>query len=162
MTTTQIGGGWSTGYGTSFSSAMAAGCGALLQEAHPEWSADEIEAALEASPIRATDTTNGLSFPRVDCLEALGPGGGGVSCSEITKFQARCQSGGKVQFRIILESTASDGETVLFKIDGGNDHVATAVNGKAQGSQNGYSLGTHVVSLADPAGCVSDKIVTCQ
>lgn len=57
--------------GTSFSSPLAASCAALLLEADPTLTPDELEAALETSPVLATDDTNGLSFPRLDCEAAL-------------------------------------------------------------------------------------------
>jgi subtilisin family serine protease len=70
-TSTGVGGGTSTFFGTSQACPLAAACAALLLEAAPTTTAAELEAALEASPTLVTDTTNGLDFPRVDCLAAL-------------------------------------------------------------------------------------------
>lgn len=53
--------------GTSMASPHAAGCAALLIESGVATTPDEIEAFLEASPVRVTDVTNGLSFPRIVC-----------------------------------------------------------------------------------------------
>lgn len=71
ITAPGVGGGLSTYYGTSQASPHAAACAALLRETDPSLSPAEIELAMEASSISVTDTTNGLSFPRLDCLEAL-------------------------------------------------------------------------------------------
>jgi len=62
-----IGNGTVTASGTSMASPTAAGCAALLIAAGVATTPDDIEAWLEASPITVTDTTNGLSFPRLDC-----------------------------------------------------------------------------------------------
>jgi len=70
-TSTGMGGGSSTFYGTSQASPLAAGCAALLLEKDPTLTPDEIEMLLEASPTLVTDTTNGLDFPRVDCAHAV-------------------------------------------------------------------------------------------
>ena len=71
MTSSGRGGGTSTYYGTSQASPAAAACAALLLESDPSLTPAQIEAALESSPTLVTDATNGLSFPRVDCLNAL-------------------------------------------------------------------------------------------
>jgi subtilisin family serine protease len=71
MTSTGLGSPTSTFRGTSQSSPTAAACAAVLLEAHPDLTPDEIELALETSPVMVTDVTNGLSFPRVDCEAAL-------------------------------------------------------------------------------------------
>jgi hypothetical protein len=59
----------STG-GTSFATAVVTGCAAVLLGLDPSLDPDTLEAALESSPTQVTDATNGLSFPRVDCLAA--------------------------------------------------------------------------------------------
>jgi subtilisin family serine protease len=71
MASTGLAGGTSTFFGTSQASPLSAACAALLLEADPTLTPAEIEAALEASPTQVTDATNGLSFPRLDCLDAL-------------------------------------------------------------------------------------------
>jgi subtilisin family serine protease len=71
MLSTGLAGGTSTFFGTSQASPLAAACAALLLEADPTLAPAEIEAALEASPTLVTDATNGLSFPRLDCRDAL-------------------------------------------------------------------------------------------
>lgn len=71
-TSSEIGGGASTFYGTSQASPLAAACAALMLDADPTLTPAQIEAALEASPASVTDATNGLAFPRVDCVDAIG------------------------------------------------------------------------------------------
>lgn len=70
-TSTGLGGGRSTFGGTSQASPLAAGCAATLAQALPDASPAQIEAALKASPAHVTDPKNGLSFPRLDCADAL-------------------------------------------------------------------------------------------
>lgn len=70
VTSSGLGGGASTYYGTSQASPMVAGCIAALRAADPALTADEIEEALEASPTQVVDQTNGLSFPRLNCFDA--------------------------------------------------------------------------------------------
>jgi hypothetical protein len=89
-TSAGIDGGTSTFFGTSQASPLAAACAALLLEAEPTTTAAALEAALEASPILVTDTTNGIGFPRVDCHAALcvvlGQGGnadGDAICNDV-------------------------------------------------------------------------------
>ena len=70
-TSTGMGGGSSTYAGTSMASPAAAACAANLLEAVPAATPAQLEVALESSPVSVTDSTNGLSFPRVDCDHAL-------------------------------------------------------------------------------------------
>ena len=71
VTTPSLGGGLATVAGTSYATPMASACAAALLSAVPGTSADDLTAALTASPFLVTDATNGLSYPRVDCLSAL-------------------------------------------------------------------------------------------
>jgi len=43
----------------------------VLRSAFPDATPDQVAAALAASPTRITDPKNGLSFPRLDCADAL-------------------------------------------------------------------------------------------
>ncbi|MBB5208387.1 S8 family peptidase [Chiayiivirga flava] len=70
-TSSGLGGGTSTFTGTSQASPLAAGCAAVLRAHVPGASAQAVEAALKASPVRVIDPKNGLEFPRLDCLDAL-------------------------------------------------------------------------------------------
>lgn len=71
ITSTGLGGGTSTFFGTSQSAPLAAACAAVLLEANPSSSPDQIATAMLASSTRLTDPKNGLEFPRLDCLAAL-------------------------------------------------------------------------------------------
>jgi subtilisin family serine protease len=66
-------GGTSTYYGTSQASPLAAACAALLLDEDPSLAPGDLETALETSSTWVTDTTNGLSFPRLDYEEAATP-----------------------------------------------------------------------------------------
>jgi PKD repeat protein len=70
-TSTGMGGGMSSFFGTSQASPLTAACAALLLDNDPTLTPNDIEMALEDSPTLVTDVTNGLSFPRLDCLYAL-------------------------------------------------------------------------------------------
>lgn len=65
-------GGQSTYVGTSQAVAHASACAASLLQADPSLLPDEIEQALESTGPLLRDPRNGLDFPRVDCLDALG------------------------------------------------------------------------------------------
>ncbi len=71
MTSTGLGGGTSTFFGTSQASALAAACAALLLEKEPSLSPEALETLIETSEVIVTDARNGLSFPRLDCQRAL-------------------------------------------------------------------------------------------
>lgn len=61
----------STFVGTSNASPLASACALLLRQSRPQIMPDGLESALTTSPVSVTDVTNGLSFPRLDCLAAL-------------------------------------------------------------------------------------------
>jgi subtilisin family serine protease len=71
VTTPTPGGGLGTVSGTSYATPMASACAAALLSAVPGTSADDLTDALRTSSTQVTDATNGLSYPRVDCLTAL-------------------------------------------------------------------------------------------
>ena len=71
VTSTGMGGGASTYAGTSQAAPIAAACAALLIEDDPSRTPESIENALKSSSVLVTDASNGLSFPRLDCEEAL-------------------------------------------------------------------------------------------
>lgn len=79
METTEMGGGYTAGdhtdHGTSFSTPMVAGCGALLRQDDAGYTAQEIEEALtQASWVRVpshTPSENDKLYTRLDCLAAV-------------------------------------------------------------------------------------------
>jgi subtilisin family serine protease len=66
-----VGGGVSTFLGTSQSCPEAAAVAALLLEARPSLSPDQVEAALKNTGVSITDTRNGLPFRRIDAKAAV-------------------------------------------------------------------------------------------
>ena len=65
------GGGISTFLGTSQASPHAAGAAALLLEARPSLTVDQIESALKSTGVPITDKKSGLRIPRIDVRAAL-------------------------------------------------------------------------------------------
>ncbi len=74
ITSSYLSNGTRTAFGTSMASPHAAGCAALLVQSGEAVTPDQIEAHLEASPVRVVDPKNGLSFPRLDCSPRLPAG----------------------------------------------------------------------------------------
>lgn len=71
ITASGVGGGTSTFLGTSQACPHAAGAAALLLQARPTLTPDQIEAALRDTGVSVTDPKNGLSFRRIDVRAAL-------------------------------------------------------------------------------------------
>ena len=71
ITSTGLGGGRSTFFGTSQASPHAAGVAALLLQADPTLTPALIEAALTQTGVPVTDPRNQLTFPRVDAMAAV-------------------------------------------------------------------------------------------
>ncbi len=71
ITSTRLGGGQSVQSGTSMSTAYASGVAALLLEARPGLTPDELETVLEESGRPVSDGRNGRVTPRIDPAAAL-------------------------------------------------------------------------------------------
>lgn len=72
MSTSQLGGGVSPPVsGTSFAAPLVAGCAALIRQAHPQLSAAQVRGTMLASNVRVLDERVGLSYPRLNCLNAI-------------------------------------------------------------------------------------------
>jgi subtilisin family serine protease len=71
ITSSGIGGGTVTFLGTSQAAPHAAGVAALLLQAKPGLTPDQIETALKASGVPDTDPKSGLTIPRIDAKAAL-------------------------------------------------------------------------------------------
>jgi subtilisin family serine protease len=56
--------------GTSYATPMVAACAAILADEVPSATPSDLAMALTTSDVEVTDTTNGLSFPRLDCVAA--------------------------------------------------------------------------------------------
>jgi V8-like Glu-specific endopeptidase len=89
-------------------------------------------------------------------------GGGGIPCEDISSFQARCRTGGTIQARVIMTSSAHNGESVEFTIDGTDVYTVTiGNNNRANLIATGYGAGNHTVALTNPAGCFNNFVVNC-
>jgi subtilisin family serine protease len=71
ITSAGLGGGGVTYMGTSQACPHAAAAAALMLEAKPGLTPDQIETALKNTGVGLADTRNGLSFPRIDVSAAL-------------------------------------------------------------------------------------------
>lgn len=71
VTSTRMGGGDASYVGTSQAAPIVTACAALLLEESPHMNPSDIQAMLTNSDVMVTDSTNGLSFPRLDCAMAL-------------------------------------------------------------------------------------------
>jgi subtilisin family serine protease len=71
ITSTRLGGGSVTFFGTSMASPHGAACAADILQARPGLSAAAQEAALKATGKPITDARNNITIPRIDCLAAL-------------------------------------------------------------------------------------------
>lgn len=72
VTAAQMGGGSATFAGTSLAAPQAAGAAALLLQARPGLSSEQVESALKQSGKPVADPRNGLAFPRIDAAAAVG------------------------------------------------------------------------------------------
>jgi hypothetical protein len=88
-----------------------------------------------------------------------------IPCGDFTNLLARCVSGGTVQARVtLLNSTIHAGKTIDLMVDGDTYTATIVTNGthsRAQVSVPGYAVGNHTVSMSDPPGCLTPRVVTC-
>ena len=72
MTTTQLGGGVSPAVsGTSFGAPLVAGCAALIREAHPELTWQQVRKTMVRSNVLTVDDRVAATLPRLNCLNAI-------------------------------------------------------------------------------------------
>jgi subtilisin family serine protease len=71
ITAPKLGGGTGTTGGTSDAAPHAAGVAALLLQARPDLTPDQIRAALQQTGVRITDARNGVTTSRLDALAAF-------------------------------------------------------------------------------------------
>lgn len=87
------------------------------------------------------------------------------TCNDYTNLRAHCDEGSTVTARVVLQNNIGhSGETVLFDIDGSTFPATIVDNGissRASISVPGLGPGPHTVSLLDPPGCFTPKVVTC-
>jgi subtilisin family serine protease len=71
LDTSQLGGGVASFAGTSASAPLVTACAAVLRQARPDTTVDQVRAALTTSPTIVTDGVTGRQWPRLDCEAAL-------------------------------------------------------------------------------------------
>ncbi len=108
----------------------------------------------------ASDISNGLFVFDFDD----GTGTGGIQCSDIFFFNAKCNASGAAQAMVKMSGDWT-GETVTFDLDG-DDYVATVMsngtNSIAKMTVPHAGMGMHTVTLESPAGCYSPVEINCQ
>ena len=65
------GGGFENKWGTSMAAPHVAGCWAVLKQAQPSATVDQIVQALKSTGVQVRDWRNGIVTPRIDCKAAL-------------------------------------------------------------------------------------------
>jgi subtilisin family serine protease len=103
--------GISTFFGTSQAAPHAAGTAALLLQARPSMTPDQIEETLVRTGKPILDPRNGLTIPRVDAEAALASVGAGASGFCVPDVSALCLNAGRFRVQVAwrVEGTASGG-----------------------------------------------------
>lgn len=140
--------------GTSQATPHAAGAAALLLQANPTLTPDQIAAALKATGVPVTDPRNGLTFPRLDlqaAVQAVLPDSTGPTLS-ITSPLANATV---TSSPLTITGTASDAAT------GGSGISAVTANGVAAtgGTATGDLTATWTASVALSPGLNSITVV---
>jgi len=89
-------------------------------------------------------------------------GGGGIECSDIHNFVARCGGTAPNNFLlmgVLLNDSSHNGETVTFEIDG-TPQVLTVINRLAR-LEMLVAPGAYEIEMTDPAGCAPKATVEC-
>jgi hypothetical protein len=96
--------------------------------------------------------------------QEIAGGGGGIPCSDLVSFQARCKhtvNGDRLQAKLTLTNTSHSGQQVTITVDG-NPNIVTISGNTAQLQIPNEPLGQHTVTLTDPAGCFAPVITNCN
>lgn len=125
ITSTGLSGPTSTFAGTSQASPHAAGLAALLLEANPSLTPDQIVRAMKSTGVSVTDARNGLTFPRIDALAAIQQV---VSQSHFAQFANGAGYVSSLVFTNPSRTGAASG-TLSFFSDNGQP-LAVSVNGQ--------------------------------
>jgi hypothetical protein len=153
--------------GTSMACPHVAGGIALLRDAYPDATVDELKTALmeTAVDLGTTGEDNTFGFGRIDLLAAYESliGTGGIPCESLTAFRARCNGAGTVNALARFQGDYT-GQSVTFAVDGTPHVVALTSNGRNSFGRlevMGLSVGEHLVELIEPAGCIAGLTVNC-
>jgi len=115
--------GTSTFFGTSQAAPHAAGTAALLLQARPSLTPDDIESALVRTGKPILDSRNGLTIPRVDAEAALASVGAGAPGSCVPDSTSLCLNGARfrvqVSWRVAGTVSAGVGSAVALTGDTG-------------------------------------------
>ena len=115
--------GTSTFFGTSQAAPHAAGTAALLLQARPSLTPDDVESALVRTGKPILDPRNGLTFPRLDAEAALASVGAGAPGSCVPDSTSLCLNGARfrvqVSWRVGGSVSAGVGSAVALTGDTG-------------------------------------------
>jgi len=113
----------------------------------------------DSGKVIASDVETGLWVLQFD-----GGGTGSISCGDIFFFNAKCNANGAAQAMVKMSGDFS-GETVTFDLDG-DDYITNVMsngtNSIAKMTVPHAGMGSHTVTLEDPAGCYSPVVINCQ
>ena len=90
--------------------------------------------------------------------------GGGIQCNSIFFFNAKCNASGAAQAMVKMTGDWT-GETVTFDLDGDDivsNVMSNGTNSIAKMTVPHAGMGSHTVTLEDPAGCYSPVVFNCQ
>ena len=124
---------------------------------------DHTATLLPSGEVLAAGGTNFVSGA-LSSAELYMSNGGGIPCSDLLSFEARCKSTGgghKLQARVTLTDTSHSGEQVTITVDG-NPTPVTINGDRAQLSLNNPTPGEHTIELTDPAGCFPPSMPSCE
>lgn len=103
-------------------------------------------------------THSGLQAALVGFCDG-GGGGGNVTCADIEMMRVRCRNG-KLRILVRLVDSSHSGETVTVDVDG-TLHVLT-INNDVATLVLSNQVGSHTVTLTEPADCLDPQTTTCN
>ncbi|MDH4068922.1 MAG: S8 family serine peptidase [Ignavibacteria bacterium] len=166
---------WGGGYwnldGTSMACPHVAGGLALLRDAYPDATVDELKYALmnTAVDLGTAGEDNTYGHGRIDLWaaynELAGSGSGTtMACGDISQYGARCNSTGTVQSIVKVQAGDFGDDVLTWLVDGEPVEVTVISDGSrsiARMSVPHAGVGSHTVELIDPAGCYPEETVVC-